>query len=209
MPLTGRALHPFFDRGMIKSHEEYLAYLEADRLQLRRTGTPSFYDEVWRFQRLLRKVEYLMNCRRNKSLWGKFVFKLHSIRLHRAGVQCGFDIPPNTFGPGLSIAHRGTIVVHPDARIGANCRIHVDVVIGTRPGPEELVPCLGDNCYIGPGAKIFGDIVIGDNVAIGANSVVNRSFPEGHMTIAGAPARKVSDKSSSEYIIATRTKRYG
>ena len=93
----------------------------------------------------------------------------------------------------------------PDSRIGANCRIHVDVVIGTRPGPDDLVPTLGDNCYIGPGAKIFGDIIIGPNTAIGANSVVNASFPEGFMTIAGAPARKVSDTPSTEFIIATRS----
>jgi serine O-acetyltransferase len=96
-------------------------------------------------------------------------------------------------------------VVHPDARIGANCRIHVDVVIGTRPGPDDLVPQLGENCYIGPGAKLFGDIVIGPNTAIGANAVVNSSFLEGFCTIAGAPARKVSDTPSTEFIIATRS----
>ena len=41
--------------------------------------------------------------------------------------------------------------------------------------------------------------------AIGANSVVNMSFPEGNATIAGAPARKVSDTDSREFIIATRS----
>ena len=57
----------------------------------------------------------------------------------------------------------------------------------------------------GPGAKLFGDIEIGPNTAIGANSVVNTSFPEGFMTVAGAPARKVSDTPSTEFIIATRS----
>lgn len=195
---------------MIRSHEDLLAYLEADRIALRRVDSVNrFFDEVWNFQRLLRRVEYLMNCRKKQNIFWLLVYKYYSIRFHRQSVRCGFDIPPNTFGPGLSIAHRGTIVVHPDARIGANCRIHVDVVIGTRPGPEDLVPTLGDNCYIGPGAKIFGNIVIGDNTAIGANSVVNSSFPEGFMTIAGAPARKVSDTPSTEFIIATRSKTYG
>lgn len=186
---------------MIRNRADLHRYLEADRMNLRRSGTaPTRYDEVWKFQRFLRQVEFLHNTNGNALLrkyWGW--------RLHRQSVRCGFEIPLNTFGPGLSIAHRGTIIVHPDARIGANCRIHVDVVIGTRPGPPpEPVPRIGDNCYIGPGAKIFGDVVLGDNLVVGANAVVNHSFPEGRMTIAGAPARKINDTPSDEYIIATR-----
>jgi serine O-acetyltransferase len=195
---------------MIASRQQMFEYREADRIALRRTrNIHMIYDEVWKFQRLLRRVEYLTNCRKDKGLLGRIVHKWYSLRFHAQSVRCGFDIPPNVFGPGLSIAHRGTIVVHPDARIGPNCRIHVDVVIGTRPGPVDQVPRIGANCYIGPGAKIFGDLVIGDNVAIGANSVVNRSFAEGNMTIAGAPARQVSDVDSREFIIATRTKQFG
>ncbi len=191
---------------MIRSRQDFLAYREADRIALRREPSPQMmFDEVWKFQRLLRRVEYHLNCHKNSGLFGKLIYKYWSIRFHNQGVRCGFDIPPNVFGPGLSIAHRGTIVVHPDARIGKNCRIHVDVVIGTRPGPDDLVPTLGDNCYIGPGAKLFGNINIGPNTAIGANSVVNSSFPEGFCTIAGAPARKVSDTPSTEFIIATRS----
>ena len=191
---------------MIRSHADFLAYREADRIALRREfSSQMMFDEVWKFQRLLRRVEYCLNCHKGKGISGKLLYKYWSIRFHLQSVRCGFDIPPNVFGSGLSIAHRGTIVVHPDARIGQNCRIHVDVVIGTRPGPQDMVPILGDNCYIGPGAKLFGDIVIGPNTAIGANSVVNSSFPEGNMPIAGAPARKVSDTDSREYIIATRS----
>ena len=189
---------------MIRTRQELRAYLEADRVQLKRSGFFNpVYDEVWVFQRLLRHTEFHMNRRRGPIQW--LLHKYWSYRYHRQSVRCGFEIPPNTFGPGLSIAHRGTIVVHADARIGANCRLHVDVVIGTRPGPVDKVPVIGDNCYIGPGAKIFGDIVIGDNTAVGANAVVNRSFPEGNCTIAGVPARRVSDTTSAEYLIATRT----
>ena len=195
---------------MIASYQDFLDYREADRIALRRERSiHMLYDEVWKFQRLMRRVEYLSNCKKHKGVLWRLVHKVYSLRFHAQSVRCGFDIPPNVFGPGLSIAHRGTIVVHPNARIGANCRLHVDVVIGTRPGPVDLVPTIGDNCYIGPGAKIFGDVVIGDNTAIGANSVVNRSFAQGNMTIAGAPARQVSEVDSREFIIATRTKQFG
>ena len=192
---------------MITSKKELNEYLEADRIALgREHGYHLMWDEVWKFQRLLRKVEYLMNCRKDKGLFGKLTYKYWSIKFHKQSVRCGFEIPPNTFGPGLSIAHRGNIVVHPDSRIGKNCRLHIGVVIGTRPGPKDLVPMLGDNIYIGPGVKISGPITIASNIAIGANSVVMHDFDTPSVTIAGAPARKISDKGSEEYIIATRSK---
>lgn len=193
---------------MIRSYQEYRHYLDADRIALKRVFNRFIiHDEIWKFQRLLRKLEYVMNCKRQKHLGWLLYYKLLSLRFHRKSVKIGFEIPPNTFGPGLSIAHRGTLVVHPDARIGKNCRIHVDVVIGTRPGPVDKVPTIGDNCYIGPGAKIYGDIVLGDNMAIGANSVVNRSFKDGYQTIAGIPARKISDTGSDEFLISTRSEK--
>lgn len=112
---------------------------------------------------------------------------------HRQGRRLGISIYPGAFGPGLSIAHIGSIVVNGNARIGENCRIHAGVNIGTG-GGESDVPTIGNNCYIAPGAKIFGRITIGDNVAIGANAVVNRDFPQGNCTLVGVPARPTREK---------------
>ena len=100
-----------------------------------------------------------------------------------------FSIPSSSFGEGLSIAHYGPIIVNGNAKVGKNCRIHVGVNIGE--GPDGLSPQIGDNCYLGPGAKLFGGIILGDNVKVGANAVVNKSFPEGNCTLVGVPARKV------------------
>ena len=105
---------------------------------------------------------------------------------------------PNVFGPGLSIGHHGTIVVNGNSKVGANCRIHVCVSIGTKAGYSDVAPTLGDNIYIGPGAKLFGSIYIADGIAIGANSVVNKPFKEQNITIAGIPARKISSKGSDK-----------
>lgn len=55
---------------------------------------------------------------------------------------------------------------------------------------------IGDNCYLGSGAKIIGDIRIADGVAIGANAVVVKSIIENNTTWAGVPARKVSNNAS-------------
>jgi len=109
----------------------------------------------------------------------------------------GFTIPRNVFGPGLSIAHWGSIVVHPDVRVGNNCRIHSAVNIGVFNGKS---PTIGNNVYIAPGAKLFGGITIGDNVTIGANAVVNKDVPS-NVTVGGIPAKIISKKDSSGLIV--------
>ena len=183
---------------MIKSKADFKAYHEADceSLQISRNKIVRFLDEIYVFQLRMRKLEYAKNCGKNpiQVLYRKILFRKSSVKL-------GFSISPNTFGPGLSIAHRGTIVVNGGARIGANCRIHVGVNIGTEAGKADAAPTIGDNCYIGPGAKVFGPIEIGPNTVIGANAVVNKSFPEGNQTLGGIPAKKISDKSSDGLLI--------
>jgi serine O-acetyltransferase len=185
----------------IGTREEYEFYLEADRasLEVTRQRPRLFGDEIWRFQRLLRAMEYCENCRRS-LLWAPYRALL-SLRFHRLSTRLGFTIPPNVFGPGLAIAHRGTIAVNACASVGANCRIHVCVNIGSRAGTNDQAPVIGDNVYIGPGAMLFGSIRIGNDIAIGANSVVNRSFEEPGITIAGAPARKVSNRGSEGLLV--------
>ena len=183
---------------MIQSYRDYREYLEADRIALGRKKSliSLLFDDVWRYQRLLRRLEYITNCRRNWLVRG-LVFYLH----RRQGRRLGFSIPINVFGPGLSIAHPGTIVVNKGARVGANCRLHVCVSIGTEAGKTVDAPSIGDNCYIAPGVKMFGKIQLGPNMAIGANAVVNRSFPAGNVTIGGVPAKVISQKSSDGLLI--------
>jgi len=64
-----------------------------------------------------------------------------------------------------------------------------------RPG----VPTIGDNVYIGPGAKLFGAIVVGDNAAIGANCVVTHDVPE-NAVVVGIPGKVISYEGSQGYI---------
>lgn len=91
----------------------------------------------------------------------------------------------------MRINHFGNIVVNPEAKIGEWCDIHQGVNIGT--GFDGGVPEIGDNVWIGPGAKLYGKIKIASGSAIGANAVVNKSFNE-KGTIVGVPAKKVSEK---------------
>jgi len=171
---------------MIRTASELRLYLDQDRAALGETRkTPRFFgDEIWKFQIALRKVEYYGACR---GLLARLRCSYHRFRYHQLALQLGFSVPANVCGPGLSLAHYGSIVISPVARIGANCRIHSCVSIGVARGGTKA-PQIGDDVYIGPGAKLFGDIVIGDNVLIGANAVVTRSFGD-NVTIVGVPAR--------------------
>lgn len=183
---------------MIRSREDYLFYLEADKISLnqKKRHPRPWIDEIWIYQRSLRKCEYWNNCKKDISVFHQLYFLIIMFRLVRLATRLGFTIGLNCFGPGLSIAHYGTIVVNGNAKIGKNCRIYPGVNIGINPG-DLKPPKIGNNVYIGPGAKIFGDIEIADNIAIGANSVVNKSFSEENITIAGIPAKKISDNGSS------------
>lgn len=183
-------------RDMIDSRQKYREYIEQDRLALGRqqdAGPRLFADEIWKFEILLRKVEYDLNCRRGAV--GKLIGKWHKIRFHRLSVRLGFTIPPNVFGPGLSIPHYGTIVVHGNVRAGKNCRLQEGVTIGATGGSHEAA-VIGDNCYFGSGAKVIGAVRIADDVAVGANAVVTKDIAERGTTWAGVPARKISDRDS-------------
>ena len=68
----------------------------------------------------------------------------------------GFDIPVNVFGGRLRINHHGMIVVNSNARIGSYCDIHQGVNIGMQGMYDDNSPTIGDNVWIGLGAKIFG-----------------------------------------------------
>lgn len=197
---------------MIKSKEDYIFYLESDRISQRIPKKQSLLSQVkriispnylWEFQKSLRKFEYSRNCK--KGIVASFHRIFIKRKYRKLSMKLGFSIPANVFGPGLSIAHYGTIVINSGTRIGANCRLHTSVNIGTGNGYADNAPTLGDNCYIGPGAKLYGGISIADNVIIGANAVVNKSFEESNIAIAGMPAKKIADILASDFIFPSTT----
>jgi serine O-acetyltransferase len=145
-----------------------------------------------RFQRHLRYVEYVNNCKRGK-VWAPYrSFCKWRLRIH--GTKLGFTIPLNVFGPGLCIVHTGTLVVTPSAKVGAHCRINVDCCIGV---VGDLAPRIGDNAYIAVGAKIIGGVTLGNNVRVGANAVVTKSFGD-NVTLVGVPAHLISHSPTIE-----------
>ncbi len=186
---------------MINSKSDYKYYFECDKTTngIKNGLATLLINPQYRYLKTLRKAEYVANCKR--GVLGKIQGVFLTFRLIKLQHKFGWVIPINVADAGLSLAHVGPIIINPSARIGRNCRIHVGVNIGTKAGFGDLAPTIGDNCYIGPGAKLFGDIVVGNNVAIGANAVVNKSFRENDITVAGVPAKVISHKGSKGLLI--------
>lgn len=104
----------------------------------------------------------------------------------------GISIPSSAkIGKGFYVGHFGGIVLHSDVVMGENCSIGPGVLIGTRGLGSKGVAVIGNNVYVGVGAKILGKITIGNNVKIGANAVVVTDIPDG-ATAVGIPAKIIS-----------------
>ncbi len=104
-------------------------------------------------------------------------------------VVTGIELPCEVLvGKNFVIDHFGGIVISGYTRFGDNCRIRTGVVVGLARVDDPCAPVFGDNVDIGAGAKVLGRITIGDNVAIGANSVVTRSVPSNSIAV-GVPAK--------------------
>jgi serine O-acetyltransferase len=98
----------------------------------------------------------------------------------------GADMPFEVIaGPGIFMPHGGRgVVIHPDVRIGARATIYHQVTIGMLEGAP---PRLGDDVFIGAGAKVLGNVHLGDGCRVGANAVLLCDVPAG-ATAVGVPA---------------------
>ena len=182
---------------MILSRQELKYYLLKD--SERYSKIPNFQDfilhnEKWYIYHLIRHLrytEYYLNCFGKKHplfLWHFFCYKRLSFKLR-------ITIYPNTICPGVHIYHVGDFIhVGAQCSIGAHCTLLPGVVFGNKHELETKdIITVGDNCYFGLGAKIFAPVSIGDNVTIGANSVVTKNIPSNAIA-GGIPAQIIKAK---------------
>lgn len=143
-------------------------------------------DFLWKHNVLLRKTEYYVNT--NKKLRG-LIYKIFlSIFQNKYSIH----IPINTFDEGLKLMHLGPILVNGKVKGGKNISLHINTSI-VAGGTNDKAPRLSDGIVVGVGAVLLGDIFLAKNIAIGANAVVNKSFEEENIAIAGIPAKKISN----------------
>lgn len=173
--------------AIIRSKKELKFYLMADRMMNRGTFRRSiarriveifFTDRIMAFLRSMRKFSYYKN---KGGVVAKIFSMFYYLKFRKWSHKLGFTIACDTLGYGVVIPHYGTIVVGRN-QIGNYAVLQTSICISSN---DKII---GDALYVGTGAKITSKIILGDNVSIGANSVVNKSFPDGNCMLAGAPA---------------------
>lgn len=144
---------------------------------------------------------WLWNYRGRLALLMWLLRPLYMVLKRAVEIYSGASISPRAvIGQGLYINHFGSIFVGAVV-IGENCNLSHEVTLGVAGrGGQRGMPTLGNRVYIAPGAKIIGQVTIGDDVAVGANAVVTKSIPD-CAVVAGVPAKIISFRGSFDFVL--------
>lgn len=164
--------------------------------------------DLYRYTEVVSTRKFITNYLFNRSFCYSFWFRasksqnriinfIARIKLSQLTRKYGIQIPSNTnIGYGLYIGHGMAVIINATAKIGNNCNLSQFTTIGSNHGQAATI---GDNVYIGPNVCIVENIKIGNNVTIGAGSVVTKDIPD-NSTVAGVPAKVISNKKPGRYI---------
>lgn len=129
--------------------------------------------------------------------WANRLYRMHLKLLARITSQfckflTGIEIHPAAkIAPGVFIDHGHGVVIGETAEVGAGTVIYQGCTLGgTGKESGKRHPTIGENCVISAGAKVLGNITVGDGAKIGAGAVVLKDVPP-HATVVGVPGRVV------------------
>jgi len=172
-----------------------LLYADLER-QLRLSGGT---DEKASLLRILCRLPHprflpIVLCRSSRSALLNGLPAIAHVLSYLNQILFGIEISPRcAIGPGIFFPHTSGTVIGA-SKIGRNVTIFQGVTLGARQIDMNydlaLRPEVGDFVVVGAGAKVLGGISLGDNVSVGANSVLLKSVPA-NTTVAGVPAREV------------------
>jgi serine acetyltransferase/thymidylate kinase len=154
------------DKLLAEAERAIVAHLETRTAQ--RLHLPLSTPKNPRATRLL-----LFFCRRHVPLLSRLVRIVYN-----SDITC--RLPAHVYMP-----HPYGIVIHSQAAIGERVTILQQVAIGDKDHGQSVAPVIGNDVYIGAGARVLGDVRIGDGVTIGANAIVTQDIPPG-VTVVGA-----------------------
>lgn len=181
---------------MIKTKEDLKRYLEIekplyvpkslkDRLVYILMGNVKL--DTYRFVKYLRYEEYHHN---QPGIFHKMMRVYYWRKRYRLGLALGTEMWDNTIEEGLHIYHARNTMTNSAAKIGRNCILHGNNIVGND-GLSPKCPVLGNNVRLGYGAMVFGDVTIADDVTVAAGAIVVHSILEPGVTVAGIPAKIV------------------
>jgi len=156
---------------------------------LERDPAPKSFAEALMFSQGLHAV---LLHRISHRLYSQGQYKIARLINYWARVLTGADIHPGaTLGKGIFIDHATGVVIGETAVVGKNVSIFQGVTLGgVSTAKEKRHPTIMDNVIIGAHATVLGNITIGENVKIGAGSVVVKDVPP-NVTVVGIPGKVV------------------
>ena len=119
----------------------------------------------------------------------RFLIRYLTLRRSNIVVSDGAKI-----GYGLRFPHAFCIIIGGGVQLGEHCKLYNEVTLGQNSGGY---PTIGDNVIIYPGCRVVGNINVGNNVVIGANSVVCSDIPD-NAVVAGSPAKVIRYRSETD-----------
>ena len=165
-----------------RDYRSYVSHLEILRTNVFRKSFQLFFRSTFLVVALFRMASI------NNKLTTILFAPLYKIARMASGIQ----IPRRTrIGGGLLIPHYGGVVINKKCSIGENCTLLHNVTLAARGVSDDRgVPVIGDNVYLGAGSILLGSINVGDNSVVAAGAVVTRDVPQ-YSTVAGNPARPI------------------
>lgn len=151
------------------------------------------YKKIPKFQKRFRKYQDSNNCLL------KLIYKLLFVfDRNKNFIEMSID---SKIGKGLYIGHPFAITINPKSIIGENCNIHKGVTIGQENrGKKKGTPSIGNEVWIGINSTIVGNVRIGEDVLISANSFVNFDVPD-HSIVIGNLGKIISkENATKDYI---------
>ncbi len=181
---------------------ELRSHIRAD--QFRYDGAAGGFSRHWFGESGFRFTVVMRMCAFFRSQWWSrwgiyHLFRCwHRMQQVKYGAYISFE---SQIGPGLYLGHLVCIVANTKTVIGRDCTLSHGVTLGQTNARSKQPGCpvIGDRVYIGPGACVIGGITIGDDAAIGPNSVVVKDVPP-MAVVSGIPATIISMKGSDGYV---------
>lgn len=181
---------------MITTKDELRDYINADKARYGvkfKLYHPLIYSEtyyVYHYLWNLRHLEYYSNTRKN--FINRILYYWYLFNHRRLSLKTSMTIAPNTMGKGCLILHPGFRRIGPSSKVGDNCTILPNVLLGKK-HPGDCSIEIGDDCYIATNVTILGPVKIGNNVTIGAGALVLSDIPS-NAIIGGVPAKTIKFK---------------
>ena len=179
---------------MIQSKKDLIFYLAEDAKRFKLNSWIKYQVKliygsedahILRYLKTLRRYEYYHNCSNN--VFTKLITYFYRYRWMRLSLRYNLRFGINMIGYGFYMAHLSGGGIINCKSMGNYCSINAGVIVGNKDIQSDI-SIIGNNVKLSAGCKVFGKIIIGNNVIVAPNAIVVKNVPD-NCIVAGVPAK--------------------